>query len=470
MILIENNIKIPTPGEDNLNYLKNLCTVVNPKYLKAKSLNLSIFGVTKDLTYYSYDKKRDLLEVPIGLLPTVKQMFPNEIFIDRRLDTPEISSEKKITFNGKLRDYQQAVLTSLAKHETGIIQAPTGSGKTVMMIAHLAAIDRPTLILVNTIELANQFIDRLVSFTNLTKDDIGLFGNGKKIFRPITVCLLQTLCKADEDTLKFINWEYCQVLSDEVHIVAANTYYTAMNSLKAKYKYGFSATPKREDGLTVVLNFAAGPKIHEIDIKAIAEKLSIPSFKAIDTDYYFPLFNTNEYQNMITDMATDFDRNNIILNLVKEYQGKQIVILCNRASQVIYLHKKIPGSEYLLSTVPELTNDFRPVYKSGKPVSKSMRKKDRESVINNLNSGKTKIIISTVGLFSTGIDIASLEILILASPIKSEIKLKQALGRIMRKTSFEKSPVFIDLVDKKIELLRVQAITRARIIKKAINV
>jgi len=120
--------------------------------------------------------------------------------------------------------------------------------------------------------------------------------------------------------------------------------------------------------------------------------------------------------------------------------------------------------------VPVLTPDFRPIYRNGKPDAKMMKKKDREGVIERLNSRETDVIISTVGLFSTGIDIASLEVLILASPIKSEIKLKQALGRIMRKTENTKSPVFIDLVDKRVELLRGQARTRKKIIEKAIDV
>lgn len=469
MIIIDSTIKIPCPSLELLHYVKRACTITNPKYAQALKLNLQTYGIVDKLLYYKYNPAVDLLEAPIGLLPKLRELEKDQQFVDKRLVKSSVKTPK-FSFSGKLRDYQQAVVDEMEKHEIGIIQAPTGSGKTVMMISHLAKHNRPTLILVNTIELANQFVDRLVDFTDLNKEDIGFYGNGKRKFKPITVCILQTLVKSDEDTMAFLNNHYVQVLSDEVHIVAANTYYEAMSGLNAKYKFGFSATPEREDGLTRVIHFAAGPKIHEVDIKNIKEKLAIPEYRRVNTDYYFPMFNANEYQNMLTDMAIDRDRNQLVLDLVEEYKGKQIVILCNRATQVIWLHKKIEGSEYLLSQIPELTDDFRPVYRNGKPAQKAMRKKAREGVIERLNSGETRVIISTVGLFSTGIDIASLEILILASPIKSKVKLKQSLGRIMRRTETEKAPVFVDLVDDRVELLRHQAYTRARIIKESINV
>lgn len=469
MILVNNNIKLVTPDPRKKEELIRLCTIVNPKFKQAMTLNLNVYGIPEALKYYSYDRKSDVLEIPVGLLDVVKDMFPGETIVDHRLATPQVKIPK-FCFTGKLRKYQQEVVDALSQNDMGIIEAPTGSGKTVMMIAHLAKTQRPTLVLVNTIELANQFIERLTQFTDIPKESIGILGNGKKKIRPITVCLLQTVTKLDQKTIDFLNTEFSQVLSDEVHIVAAQTYYSAMNSLMAKYKYGFSATPEREDGLTPVLHFAAGPNIHTVAISNIKEKLAIPTYRTVNTDYYFPLFNTNEYQSMITDMAVDKDRNELVINLVKEYEDKQIVILCNRATQVLYLHDKIPGSEYLLSQIPNLGDGYKPLYKKGKISGKAMKKKDRENVIARLNSGETRVIISTVGLFSTGIDIASLEVMILASPIKSKTKIKQSLGRIMRKTDGAKAPVFVDLVDQKIQLLKYQANTRARIIQKAINV
>jgi len=468
MILVDHTIKLAGLDDLRRNELSWKCTITNPKFKNAITLNLSVWSIPEHLEYFKYHKDNDILELPVGMLDWVKKIFPLEEVVDRRLDGTGMKMPK-ISFSGKLRDYQAEVVDSLASNDMGIVEAATGSGKTVMMIAHIAKKAIPTLILVNTIELANQFTERLVQFTNLEKDDVGLLGNGQKRLRPITVCLLQTMVKLDEDTIEFINTQYPQILTDETHIIAANTYYDALSRLNAKHKYGFSATPKREDGLTPVLEFATGPKIHVVPKEKLRHALVMPTYRQVKTDYYFPLFDTSEFQNMITDIARDSERNAIILKELKKFPTQQVVILCGRAAQVMYLHSQIPGSEYLLSQIPELTPAFKPIYKNGKPAGKAMKKKDREAVINRLNSKETRVIISTYGLFSTGIDVSGLEVLFIASPIKSEVKLKQSIGRVMRPGDGNKHPEVVDFVDHKVELLRYQANTRSRIINKAIQ-
>ena len=96
---------------------------------------------------------------------------------------------------------------------------------------------------------------------------------------------------------------------------------------------------------------------------------------------------------------------------------------------------------------------------------RAMPKKDRAEVIKGLNSGKIRAVCSTYGLFSTGIDVSTLEVLILAAPIRSEIKLKQSLGRIFRKSKIKKNPIVVDFIDYKIDLLKNQSYARNRVYK-----
>ncbi|GAH87590.1 unnamed protein product, partial [marine sediment metagenome] len=86
-------------------------------------------------------------------------------------------------------------------------------------------------------------------------------------------------------------------------------------------------------------------------------------------------------------------------------------------------------------------------------------------VIENLNNGKTKIVVSTFSLFSTGIDIINLEVLFLVGPTRSKIKLKQSIGRIMRKSTIKKNPEIVDFRDMGVDLLKSQAYARNQIYK-----
>ena len=100
-----------------------------------------------------------------------------------------------------------------------------------------------------------------------------------------------------------------------------------------------------------------------------------------------------------------------------------------------------------------------------KEIKKQTSKKHRENVIERLNNGKCKTVISTYQLFNKGIDIQTLEVLMFAGPFRSEIWLKQSRGRIMRKTQ-GKQALILDFWDTKVDLLKYQAYSRQRTIKK----
>lgn len=218
-----------------------------------------------------------------------------------------------------------------------------------------------------------------------------------------------------------------------------------MTSLKAKYKFGFSATPKREDGLTEAIFFATGPKIYTVEKESLKKVLIKPELEEIKTNYYFPLFNTSEYQLMVNDLSLDLERNQLILDELKNYKNKYICILCSRVNQIEYLNKNIKNSIMLTS---------------------SMKKKAREQVMADLLSGKKKIVVSTYGLFSTGIDIPQLEVMFLAGPIQSEIKVRQAAGRLMRSAKNKTKATIVDFHDHRVELLHAHFLKRRRVLKK----
>ncbi len=321
------------------------------------------------------------------------------------------------------------------------------SGKTIAFVALTVERKQSTLVLVNTVELANQTVNAFTKFTNLNKEDIGFIGAGQFELKPITVGLHQTMTKLSEKRFAKVNDSIGQVIADEVHICPAETYYRTMSSLTAKYKFGFSATPKREDGLTKVIHYASGPKIHVVDQKHLKEVLIKPDVRYIKTNYNFPLISSEEYQELLNDLSSDEERTKLILGtLINDYNDKHIIILCVRVAQVKYLKEALGNRAAMLHS--------------------GMRKKERLKVMGALQSGETKIVISTYGLFSTGIDIPQLEVLLLAAPIKSEIKLRQASGRLMRMSKGKESATIVDFVDNKVDLLRYQGYHRKRIFKK----
>lgn len=458
LALIKNKTTVSGLNLEQRNAIASALTITNPAFAQAKQQGRPTSWIDPTIPYYEFIGK-DSIQVPIGYTAELMKLFPfkSSEVNDNRFEALPMNN---IAFRGSLRPYQQQVIDSMADRTIGVVSAPTGAGKSVIIVNKIVVSRVPTLILVNTLELMKQMEDNIVKFTNLSKKDIGVVGDSQWNIKPVTVGTLQTLTRLNEDKLKILNKTFGQIITDEVHIIGAETYYEAVSKLDAKYKWGFSATPERADGLTPVIFWTTGPIIHEVKLSDIKDKLEIPTIRQIKTDYYFPLFSTDEYTEMVNDLCEDEDRNTLILETVEEYKTKQIVILTQRVTHAIYMAQELckrgHKAAYLVSRLP---NPKKP----GK--HKIMKKSDRMDVIDSLNSGKTRIVCSTYGLFSTGIDISSLEILFIAAPTKSKIKLKQSLGRIFRKADFKKEPVVVDFIDMKVDLLKYQAYARNRIYK-----
>jgi superfamily II DNA or RNA helicase len=458
IVYISDKVTITGLSAEQRQVIAGMLTLSNPLYRTLQKLDKFLGATSENLCFYNENTEGSAV-IPVGALPKILAIFDFDKtdIIDNRVEK-ELS--ENIVFNGKLRDYQQKVIDTLKTRSIGTVESPTSSGKSVIITNLITVKKQNTLILVNTIELMNQMVNNLIKFTNLKKDEIGLIGNGKWNVQPITVALLQTLSKMSDIRVKTLNSIFGMVVLDECHIAPAFTFYQIINRLKAKYKFGFSATPQRDDGLDDLIWFTVGPKVHRVELSDIKDKLVIPTIRKVESDYYFPLFSQDEYSEMVDDLCKDEARNNLIYNLVEEYKGKQMVILTTRVFHAMNMVEKLKekgyAAEYLVSQIPHPD-------KPGK--MKAMSKKRRNEIIEGLKSRKIEIVISTYSLFSTGIDISGLEILFLAGPTRSEIKLKQSIGRCMRKADFEKTPVIVDIRDNKVGLLKNQGYARNRTYK-----
>lgn len=422
-------------SDDEASIIKTALVVDNPNWVTAMSLGKSVWGMDHKLRFYT--EINDTLRIPIGCINWIQEIFPNVVVTDNRYASDNLL---KINFSGELWDYQEKAVDAMVAATNGVLCAITGSGKTVIACNMISRIKQPTLILVDTVELANQFAARLKTFTKIK--EVGVIGQGKENIKPVTVAILQTLNRWTEDELQSLN--FGMVIADEVHIIGASTYTYVISNLNAKYKYGLSATPERADGLTKVIFWLTGDLAHTVLDSEVADKIIKPTYESIETDYFYPLFDSIEYGEMITDMGTNADRNKLIVDTVNKYPKQQCVLLCHRQDHVELLSSMLPGSAILLSKT---------------------KKKDRLAIIKSLESGVTRIVVTTWQLFHKGIDLAELELLFICAPTRSKVWLKQSAGRLMRVSKkIDKHPKIIDFADIKVDLLKYQFYARRRVL------
>ncbi|OOM68302.1 DEAD/DEAH box helicase family protein [Clostridium sp. BL-8] len=149
-------------------------------------------------------------------------------------------------FNGKLYDYQHTAVEAILKHDNGILWASTAFGKTVVAANIISSRNVSTLIIVNSIQLIEQWEEKLKIFLETNKNTIGRLGGGKKkVSNIIDIATMQTLNKIDD--LDNILNNYGQIIIDECHHIAAFTFEKIMKAAKSKYILGLTATPNRKD-------------------------------------------------------------------------------------------------------------------------------------------------------------------------------------------------------------------------------
>src|SRR6185437_8273004 len=154
----------------------------------------------------------------------------------------------KAHFLGALTKEQETAITALLLHDTGVLAATTGFGKTVVAAAIIAARKVSTLILVHRRQLMEQWAARLQSFLDLPEDSISQIGGGVR--RPtgvIDIAMIQSL--AHGGVVDDLVAEYGQLIVDECHHLSAVSFEAVARRAKAKFVLGRAGTSADSTGL-----------------------------------------------------------------------------------------------------------------------------------------------------------------------------------------------------------------------------
>lgn len=180
----------------------------NPAYLDATKYNRWTGEIDKTLVFYKDLVPGPGLSFPRGFIRQALNIIGKDIvFQDNRKVLPGLD----LKFSGKLRDYQARALQDVLKKDFGVLEASTGSGKTIIALAAIAARQQPTLILVHTKELLHQWRDRIAEFLSV---DAGLVGGGKFDIQPITVAIINTA----KNRLTELPDHFGQIIVDECFV------------------------------------------------------------------------------------------------------------------------------------------------------------------------------------------------------------------------------------------------------------
>ena len=331
-----------------------------------------------------------------------------------------------VQLNG-LRDYQIEGLQEQFKYKRATVVMATGLGKTIMIAStciSMAEAGKRTMVVVPSDYLVGQIEATIKRYSNSVS---GVSSKRKiKLGQDILVTTAGTATKHVD--------VYDAVIIDESHHSPASTWRNLLEDCdNVEYVYNYTATPKREDGMTLGIHAFGGPTVYKRD-----------AAWGIENGW-----------------LCDFD---VYCRLIKSYDSKGYEIQVSEKALRTTGNKKCVGNAYFLSVVAKdiissiekgrkvlvLGTSLEPLRMLKKilkgRVDFSVADANYKKPLTDFYKNETSILVATSKLVSEGIDLPVLDVLFLLTNHSSETMTYQSLGRILRKAEGKPKPLVIDCV------------------------
>jgi superfamily II DNA or RNA helicase len=337
-----------------------------------------------------------------------------------------------LTFNGSLRDYQVPVVEKFLAHvrrgqtDGGLLELPCAFGKTSLSLYIMTQLRKKTLVIIHKEFLLNQWVERIKQF--IPNARIGRI-QGPTIDiedKDIVLCMLQSLSMKDYDASVFNSFGF--TIIDECHHISSEVFSRALFKLVTKYMLGLSATMNRKDGTTKVFKMFLGDVVHkatrskdeQVIVRGITFKTDDDEFNEVKTDFR----GNVAYSTMISKLCSYNRRTEFIIriieDMIKDNNKVQIMVIAHNKNILTYIHDAIEHRN--IATVGYYVGGMK------------------EAALKNTES--KQVIIATYAMCSEGLDIKTLNALIMTTP-KTDIE--QTVGRILREK--HATPIVVDIID-----------------------
>ena len=414
---------------------------IKKEYYDEKDLNIVKKELTVEVQNHMFDhiepKKYTLYRENKTKLYLPKYYGLQRFGIPDRNVIGQGETRPNMNFVGSLRDYQieqvDAFLNACDDPTKmgGIVSIGCGGGKTVIAINIACRLKLKTLFISHKDFLNVQFAERVKMFS--PDSTIGIIKQNKIDIenKDFVVGSLQSIAMRDYDPSIFK--DFGLVIIDEVHHCSAEVFSNALIKTCSPFVLGLSATLNRKDGLRKVFEWFIGKPViklinntddNDIDVKYYHFTSNNPEYNRIET-----MFNGKiSAVKMLGNVVSYKPRIQFIVEAIKENMTKerQLLVLSERKA--------------LLNDIYTLLNtdtDFD--YTMGYYIGGMSQTKLNESA-------KANIILATTHMSSEGLDIPTLNSLILVSPMSD---IEQSVGRILRSKVSDRiiKPLIIDIVD-----------------------
>lgn len=394
----------------------------------------------RDLRLIHYKKHAEgWVSFSRGDLNKIKEViFPYVNIADHRALRPLTLQPKWLGVrkdNGELVPlYDNQVDTIARTLHTGYgqLQAPPRYGKTVCMSNIITQLQQKTLVLAHQVELLIQFEERFRACTNIDELErkaghrlVGICDKWEE-FEQYIVCAATwqgfLAGNANHSLLPKLKDSFGCVMVDEAHRAASECFSKVVAQFNPRFRFGFTATPERKDGLEAVVNNIIGPVVASGDVPQLPMRIRpvYTGFKPVFERWY-------AYERQIRDSNP---RNKLILKLVVEdvNNGHSVLVVCTR-------------KEHIKNLVDTLNRKFNvPAEGWYSDV------KDRAGVLGRAKAGATKVIVAMRSML-LGLNVPRWSSIHIVVPSNNPYNFYQEFARVRTPNEGKKYCVIRDYID-----------------------
>jgi superfamily II DNA or RNA helicase len=370
----------------------------------------------------------------------------------------EFFSDKEL----KPRDYQIEAAWRIVKFRQSVLEIATSSGKTLIafiVLAYLKRVKRINkfLMIVPTTQLVMQGAEDFEEYGLKDLDDCQIQlihgGNKNKIPSGLMIGTYQSLVKQDDSFYEGVE----AIFVDESHQTHSKSIKEVVSKCKdSRYRFGLSGTlTNRNSAEYLTIQQFLGPLIMEISPKFLFDnKYATPvNIKIVKMDWVNPdikekLYELRQQSKKKSDESIEgneifnIERKLVVSSDLRLDYVTQFILKTSKNSLVLYQSVGDGYGRRIYDKLRELQSEREVFYIDGdtEPERRDYYKKQMEE-------GTNKILVASFGTLSTGVSIKNIHNIFLTESYKSEVLIKQSLGRGMRLYEGKEKVNIIDFVD-----------------------
>ena len=369
-------------------------------------------------------------------------------------DLPALASDYE------LRAYQREALSAWRDAgDRGVLELPTGSGKTVIALKAIEALSTPTLVVVPTIDLLDQWERELGTEFDVP---VGRLGGGEQRVEPLTVSTYDSAyLRADE-----LGDRFELAIFDEVHHLGGEGYRDIARLLAAPARLGLTATFERPDGAHETVEELVGPVVHRLSAEELAgDHLAAFDIKRIEVSLTpAERERYEEYQGTFTDylarsgirMRSGSDYREIVKRSGNDPRAREALLAKQRAREVMMnAERKIEELADVLDRhrgdrVIVFTAYTDLVYRLSErflipAITHETSASERRRILARFREGTYSRVVAA-NVLDEGVDVPDANVAVVLSGSGSEREFTQRLGRILRPKADGERAVLYEVV------------------------